>query len=200
MKLHLMRSNKLIKGALLGAVVGGALVSFLVVVTSESRFIADALLVLGTGGVIGGALCGAIVSKYGKMGIAIGGIIGGIGGCSLAAIGTIGYAAIPWPSPQPYSGVTAQVDWGGGSWGPSRIQTYTVAVSLDTIQQYYEGQMNRYCEDTWKFSNFSDSECPLCREADCKIRRLWLEQYFTVRLHPISEMQTEATHIDSWQD
>ena len=195
-----MQAKGIVKHALLGAGVGGGLASLLIVLTFESRFVVDALLVLGIGAMIGGALCGLIVSKYGTVGITIGGIVGGIGGCALAMIGTMIYAGLPWPSPQPYSGASVQMEGGAGSWGPSHVRTYTVAMPLNTIQQYYESQMKRYCENTWTFSTLSDSECYSCREASCKIRRLGLEQYFRVRLHPISETQTEVIQVDHWQD
>lgn len=195
-----MQGKSTIKHTILGACIGGGLVSLIVILTFESRFVVDALLVLGIGAMIGGGLCGLMASKYGTAGITIGGIIGGVGGCALAMIGTIFYAAIPWPAPQPYSGASVQMDGGAGSWGPSRVKTYTVAMPLNVIQQYYEGQMNRYCVDAWTFSTLSGSECSSCLEASCEIRRLGLEQYFRVRLHPISEVETEVIQIDHWQD
>ena len=93
-----------------------------------------------------------------------------------------------------------KLDGGAGSWGPSRVKTYAVAMPVNTIQRYYESQMNRYCVDAWKFTTLSEPECSSCIVASCKIRRLGLEQYFRVRLHPISETQTEVIQVDHWQD
>jgi hypothetical protein len=188
--------------AIIGAVIGCGIISPIVFLISESKFVIDTLLVLGTGGLIGGALCSVIFGAFGKeKGVVIGGVFGGLAGCVLASIGTIFYAAVPWPSPQPYPGVQTHLDGGVGSWGPSRIQTYTATLSLDSIQQYYEGQMNQHCIDDWKFETSSDPKSGLsCRQTECRIYRLGLEQYFRVSFCSVSDRQTEVTHIDSWQD
>jgi hypothetical protein len=195
------RTRKVVRRVAIGAAIGGIIASLMVVIFFEPRFVVDALQVFGPGGIIGGAICGAIAGMFeSKIGAVIGGVIGGMGGCVLAAIGTIFYAAIPWPSPQLYPGAQPLIEGGAGSWGPSRSQTYTVTLRLDDVQLYYEEQMNRYCEGTWRFEASSDAKRSLCREASCRVPRPLLEQYFRVRLCPTTERQTVVTHIDAWQD
>lgn len=195
------KSRKVVSRAAIGAATGGTIVSLFVVVNFQPRFIADALMVLGTGGLVGGAVCGAFLGMFGeKFGAAVGGVIGGIAGCVIATLGILLYTGVPWPSPRPYPGVETHIDWGGGSWGPARVQTYTVTLPLDEVQQYYEGQMNRYCENAWAFSVTPDPGYSFCRRAECKIRRLWLEQYFDVRLCSDTAEQTVVTQVDFWED
>jgi len=168
----------------------------------EPRFILDALMVVGTGGVIGGAFFGVIFGAFDdkRVGIVIGGIFGGIVGCGLTVVGTMVYTSMPWPSPQPYPGVEVQFDSDAGSWGVSRIQTYTTTMPLDAMQQYYDKQMRRYCEDSWQFETESDRQYSFCSEANCSIRRFWMEQYFSVHLCTATVTQTVVIQVDSWQD
>ncbi len=195
------RIRKVMRRAAIGAAIGGGIASLMVVVFFEPRFVVDALQVLGTGGIVGGAICGTIVGMLeSKVGVVIGGVRGGMGGCVLAAIGMVFYAAIPWPSPQPYPGAQPLIEGGGGSWGPSRSQTYTVTLRLEDVQLYYEEQMSQHCEGAWRFESFSDAKSPLCREAFCQVPRPLLEQYFRVHLCPTTGAQTVVTHIDTWQD
>jgi hypothetical protein len=199
------RLRRAISSAAIGTLIGGGIAGLIVVLTmfSESRFLGDALRVLGAGGAIGGAICGAIAGLFDntKTAVAIGGVMGGAGGCILAVIGAIWYSVIPWPSPQPYPGVEPIVNVGGGSWGVSRGQVYTVTVSLDDMQHYYEEEMERYCVDGWQFEASSDcGEHLVCRRAGCGIRRLWMEQYFRVILYSISESQTKVWQAEMWQD
>ena len=132
--------------------------------------------------------------------VLIGGF-GGIGCCILAVLGTAWYAETPWPSPQPYPSVDAHAKVEGGSEGPSRIQVYTVTLSLDDMQRYYEKQMSQYCEDNWQFE--ASPSCDryfACRSASCQVRRFWMRQHFRVDLYSVSPTQTMVTHADSWQD
>ena len=196
------RIHKVMIRAAIGAAIGGSVASFLaIIVVREPRFFADALQFFGTGGLIGGAILGAMIGAFSENGRKVGGIIGGVGGCILMMIAACLYASIPWPSPQPYPGVQTSIHWDGGSWGPSRVQTYTVTLSLDDMQQYYEEQMNRYCVSSSQFETLPDhEEYSLCREAGCEIRRLWLEQYFRVHLCSVPETGTVVTQMDMWQD
>jgi hypothetical protein len=197
----MMNFHDLTKRAVIGAAIGGSLVCLIVVSMAEARFLFETLMVLGSGGLIGGALCGIIFGALNKRaGVIIGGFVGGIAGCVLATVGTLFYAATPWPSPRPYPGAETHIELGGGSWGPSRVQTYVTTLPLDTVQHHYEDQMNQYCVDDWQFEGLSDTEYQLCRQADCQIFRLGLEQYFRVHLCSVSETQTMITHIDAWQD
>lgn len=187
--------------ALIGAALGGSLVYLFVLLVFESRFVFEALLALGSGGTIGGALCGIVLGAPNKRaGVIIGGLFGGIAGCILATIGILFYAKIPWPSPQPYPGVETQMTSGVGSWGLARTQAYTTTLSLGVMEQYYQGQMNQYCVDDWHFENLSDTKYELCHQADCRVPRLGLEQYFRVEVCSVSEAQTVITHVDMWQD
>jgi hypothetical protein len=196
-----MNFDKLASRALIGAIIGGSVVCLMVVLFAEARFFLKTLAVLGSGGVIGGALCGLVLGRANNwVGVIMGGLIGGIGGCALITVGIFFYTAIPWPSPQPYPGVETHMELGGGSWGPSRVQTYTTTLSFETIEQYYTGQMNQYCTGEWQFENIAKSQDQRCGQAACSIPRFGLEQYFTVRLCTLSETETLITHIDSWQD
>lgn len=189
----------------IGAIIGGGIASLIVIamMLPDPRFIADALKVLGTGGAIGGAICGAIIGLFAnvKIAVTVGGIAGGIGGCALAMIGTLVYTVTPWPSPRLYPGAQPVVNTGGGSWGISRSQVYTITVSLDTVQYYYHEEMGRYCEEDWQFETPADcDEYLACRQAECEIRRFWMEQFFRVTLCSVSESETVVYHADMWQD
>ena len=160
----MMKFHDLTNRAVIGAAIGGSLVCLIVVSISERRFLSETLIVLGSGGLIGGALCGIIFGALNKRaGVIIGGFVGGIAGCALATVGTFFYADTPWPSPRPYPSAETHIEWGGGSWGPSRVQIYTTTLTLDTVQHYYEEQMNRYCIDDWQFESSLDTEDQLCR-------------------------------------
>lgn len=112
------------------------------------------------------------------------------------------YPAYPWPSPHPYPGVEASVTEGSpGSWGLARTYEYQVDLSLEEIQQYYEKEMNQYCESEWAFEEVKYFEGFLhCRTAWCEIPRLWLGQSFHVDLCLVGEAQTKVFHTDFWQD
>jgi hypothetical protein len=199
------RVRRVIIRAAIGAAIGGGIAGLIVFITmaSEPRFVGDALKVLGTGGIIGGAICGAVSGLFenARVAVAIGGVAGGVGGCVLAMIGTIWYTFTPWPSPQPYPAVEPVTDIGGGSWGVSRSQIYTVTISLDDMQHYYEAEMERHCVSGWQFETSTDcGEYHTCRQARCEIRRLWMEQYFRVTLYPVSESQIKVYQADMWQD
>ena len=196
-----MDFDNLAHRALVGAAIGGGLVCLIIALTVEFRFFFEALMLLGSGGLLGGSLCGIILGTVNKRaGVVIGGLIGGLGGCAFVGIGTLFYASVPWPSPEPYPGVETHIEFGSGSWGPSRVQTYTSTLSLDAIQHYYEAEMSQHCANDWQFENSSDTEYQLCREAACSVPRLGLDQYFRVSLCSVSEKQTFITHVDSWQD
>ena len=189
--------------AAIGGAVGACVVSFIALMISEERFIVQTVMYLGTSGVIGGAIGGVTLGALydAKLIAAVGGIMGGIAGCILLTVGVVVYTVVPWPSPKPYPGAEVETQMGGGSWGASQSQAYTVTLSLDEIQQYYEEQMTRYCQGDWRFRALSECEgYSLCREAECEVRRLWLEQYFKVRLYSVSETDTEVFHVDTWQD
>ena len=198
--------KRVVSRAILGAIAGGGVASLIVILSmlSEPQFIADTLAVLETGGVIGGAACGAAVGLIGKNEkklVAVAGLAGGICGCILAMSVTVVYIAIPWPSPRPYPGAEAVLETGAGSWGVTRGQVYTVTVSMNTLQGYYEKQMNQYCEGDWKFEvpSFSDTYST-CLRATCEIRRPWMGQMFEVMLCPVSESKTVVHHLDMYQD
>ncbi len=198
-----MNSNhSVVNRAIIGGAIGGSIVTLIVPLFFEFRFIGSALAVLGTCGAIGGALFGAVLGKFSNtIGLAFGGIIGGLGGCILAGCGIAIYPNVPWPSPQPYPSVQIQTELGSvGSWGTARSQTYMAAHSIDTVRQYYEDQTQQYCINAWDFHPSPDTACRGCLEAECQIRRLGLEQYFRVRLRPVSENQVEVVHVDIWED
>ena len=153
------RIQKIAVHSAIGAIIGFCLVSILVLVFFETRFRSDAISVLGIGGLIGGAVCGAIFSPVNAktLSIVVGGV-GGIGGCILFAFGTLVYAATPWPSPKPYPNVEVDNHTGAGSWGLFQTQVYTVTIPLNDVQQHYDAQMQKYCETPWEYETFNDDE------------------------------------------
>ena len=188
-------------GALIGGTIGFALVCLIVVVIFfDSRLMTESLLIFGSGGLIGGALYGLFLGivEEKRAGVVIGGLIGGIIGCAFAGFGLLIYEGTPQPSPQPYPGFKTYTSSSSGSQASSRVQTYTAALSLDTLQQYYEDELDQYCADDWEFQNFSNTEDQPCLFADCKIPRLWYKQFFEVNLCSISETQTLIHHTDIW--
>jgi hypothetical protein len=193
-------------GAVLGAIAGGGIASLVVILSmlSEPRFIADALVVLGTGGIIGGAVCGAAIGLIGRGGkrLTLGiGLAGGMCGCILAMIATVVYTAVPWPSPQPYPGAEPVVGTGAGSWGVTRGQVYTITVSMNELRGYYEEQMDRHCESKWRFEVPSYSDVySTCLQATCEVHRPWMGQMFEVMLCPVSDSETVVHHLDMYQD
>jgi hypothetical protein len=104
------RIHRIMVRAAIGAIIGGCTVSAWVAMIAESRFFFDTLAVLGTGGLIGGAICGVIFGAFGgKIGLAMAGVLGGIVGCALMMFGMLWYVVTPWPAPEPYSDVEVQV-------------------------------------------------------------------------------------------
>jgi hypothetical protein len=122
----------------------------------------------------------------------------------------------PFSVPEPYPGVaTEEASTGFGNCG-NNVITYTVDVSIDDMQQYYEAQMTRYCAQTelrfltttldtdWQFE--IDTYCPdheECRSAECFIGHVeeWpptqqeymmplVAQHFFLKLLQESENQT----------
>jgi hypothetical protein len=194
-------SYTLVQRMLIGAALGGGIVSGYVFLSAPSRFWASGLAILGIGGAVGGAFLSAIVrSSSARVGIAIGGVIGGIGGCIFTAFLTMTYAGTPWPSPIPYPGVQTQIETGGGSAGIGRTQTYTVNLPLSDTVAYYEGQMRQYCVNDWEFKTKADSIYDECRVAQCDIRRWWMGQYFWVYLCAIDSNKTTVRQTVFWED
>jgi hypothetical protein len=121
----------------------------------------------------------------------------------LSIIGIFLYAGIPWPDPAPYPGVQVQEDTGcPRSFGCARTATYTVTLGIDELQEYYSQQMDRHCTSEWSFrpEPVYSGNYKLCRAAECKTRRLGLDQFFRVRLCITSGAETYAYQAILWED
>jgi hypothetical protein len=196
-------------GAVVGGIVAGVVMVIVMVDTSVAspslrRFV-EGVTILGAGGAIGGGVCGAGIGLFGdrKAIVVAVGVVGGLGGFCLTTASLLVYASSPWPAPQPYPGAESTASGVGavGSWGLVRSEEYTVSLPMDEVERYYGEEMRRYCTGEWQFQESSECEehCT-CREAECRIRRPWMEQYFRVTLRSISESQTSASQEDLWQD
>lgn len=197
------RIRRVVTGAAIGGAVGAVFGLLIALGFADDRFARQAMtdfsLIGLIVGVIGGIVLGALHAP--NLVIALGGMVGGLMAPFLLLVSVWIYSAIPWPSPRPYPSTAVETDTGGGSWGSSRFRTYTVALSLDDIQQYYEEQMRRYCQGEWQFqARPVFKEYWSCRETECRIRRLWREQYFGVTLCSVSEKETEVYQWDGWED
>jgi hypothetical protein len=186
----------------IGAAVGFCSVFAFVVFVQEARFFCTSLAILGTGGIIGGAICGATIGALdGKIALAVAGFMGGIGGCGLAMLGTIWYSGQPWPSPKPLpASGELLAETTVGSWGYSEFRTYTITLPLNTVQQHYETEMSKYCIGTWQFEPYQDEEYAPCVRSGCQIRRWGLEQFFEVHMCAISETESIVSQVSRWQD
>jgi hypothetical protein len=206
------RESKTVVLVVVGAAAGGGTVVFLALlwlVISSAPAEYFLLLLWGAGGLIGGAAFGLVLGKLAaKPGAVIGGVAGGIvGGVVVGLIVPVVmylYLSIPRPSPKPLPSVDKRAFTSGASWGFDRVQTYTVTLPIDQVQEHYEGQMARYCQEGWQFEIRSDcwefEEGIPCRFARCDIPRPVFDQYFTVTLYSLSETQTRVVHTDSWED
>jgi hypothetical protein len=75
------------------------------------------------------------------------------------------------------------------------------------MQQYYEEEMERYCESGWKFSKTKNA-CTnhlTCRVANCEIPRPFVEDAqsfisFIVYLRSISATKTNVIYIQTTYD
>jgi hypothetical protein len=187
----------------IGALVGGVATAIPAVLVSgpDSRFFAETVRGSAIAGVIGGMVCGLLLGVVTRSAALAG--VAGLGGSLLCCVGMIGAAFIyghsRWPSPQPYPGCEATVEIGGGSGSSAEIREYAVALSLEAVEQYYDGQMARYCVDEWDFSTSPWCESEGCVEATCAIRRLGREQFFQVTLFPLPGHGTRVRQIDSWE-
>ena len=64
------------------------------------------------------------------------------------------YEVTPVPSPAPYPGATVKQRWDNfreTASLSSDIFEYTVEQSLNEMEQYYRGEMQRYCAPGWEF-------------------------------------------------
>lgn len=187
----------------LGAVVAGGIAAAVVWVSSESaRFALDAARIFAVGGAIGGAVGGALAWWKGRSRLAlVAGALGAMLMCCLIALAVPIYTQIPWPSPQAFTGAEVTASMGGGSWGMTRIQKYTVQRSIDELRAHYERQMRLYCVGDWRFTPLPDCKgYTACLEAECRIRRPGMEQFFEVTLRATSDDQTECWQKSSWED
>lgn len=191
--------------AVIGAIAGGVLASLLAFLVnrglSPERLLGEALRSLGIAGVIGGAL-GAIL--YGIVGrrvahVVVAGLCGGLMCCVLMPFAAVVYYSNPWPSPQPYPGSDVSVDISQGSSHAGRTREYTIGLRPNEVQAYYSEQMAKYCVGEWQFGPAVWCSEEACREATCRIRRLWLEQFFMVTLIPVSDQVTKVRQVDSWE-
>lgn len=187
----------------LGAVVAGGIAAAVVWMSTESaQFALDAARIFAVGGAIGGAIGGALAWRRGQRRLAlVAGAIGAMLMCCLISLATPFYTQIPWPSPQAFPGAEVTVSTSGGSWGMTRIQEYTVQRSIDEVRAHYEREMRRYCVGQWRFAPLPDCKgYTTCLEAECRIRRPGMEQFFTVTLRATPDEQTECRQMNSWED
>ena len=120
---------------------------------------------------------------------------------------------IPRPSPNPYPGTEIFTQKGAvGSWRLWRSQMYTVTLSIDRMQEYYEGEMSHYCVNTGRFEPLSQESSSVlsqwlpdqienlsCREASCTIPRQETQE-FRVFLCQEQKLQTFVIQDDFWKD
>lgn len=85
------------------------------------------------------------------------------------------YEVTPVPSPAPYPGVTVKQRWDNfreTASLSSDIFEYTIERSLNEMEQYYRGEMERYCVPGWEFKD-TNVLCidgySICRTAECEI-------------------------------
>jgi hypothetical protein len=115
-------------------------------------------------------------------------------------------AAQPCPSPRPYSGLFGNMRWpypvetihGGGGWH-SRTETYYVTLSIDDLQQHYEHEMDRFCEDSPQLESSRDPQYSDCAVTYCTIRSGADPHLFWVYICPSTEGRWRVVHVDMWE-
>ncbi|MFN3821766.1 MAG: hypothetical protein ACK4OO_05480, partial [bacterium] len=127
------------------------------------------------------------------------GLVGGLCSCITVAVGVLLYAWTPWPAPRLYPGAEAVTYEGGGSWGIVKTQVYTLTVPLEALQQHYSKEMKRFCTRTGDFER-TEVDGIDCYQAECPIRRPWMEEFFIVSLCPLSDQETVVYHTVMWED
>jgi hypothetical protein len=126
----------------------------------------------------------------------------------------------PAPAPVLYPGVEPTVVYQSpGSCCQSQGHFYTVDTELPKIQSYYEAQLVLFCKDDWEFKalpekgyrehglyNLSFYDLSFykategCRFANCEIRRLSRDQWFSVVLCADEPTQTFVIQWNTWED
>lgn len=126
----------------------------------------------------------------------------------------------PAPAPVRYPRVEPTVEYQSpGSCCQSIGQFYTVNTELPKIQSYYEAQLTLFCKGDWEFKplpeegyrehgvynrSFYDlsvyKATEGCRSANCEIRRLSRDQWFSVVLCADEPTQTFVIQWNTWED
>jgi hypothetical protein len=106
------------------------------------------------------------------------------------------YTTARRPAPKPYPGaeVSEPLIAIGGGRREYKFE-YTVDLSLDDLQEYYEKQFEEYCvDDDWQFSP-TENACVgyvECRVASCDIA---YSQWFLIYLRSVSRTRTNVLYI-----
>jgi hypothetical protein len=119
------------------------------------------------------------------------------------------YEVTPVPSPAPYPDATVKQRWDNfreTASLSSDIFEYTVERSLNDMEQYYRGEMQRYCAPGWEFKD-TNALCTdgysICRTAKCEIVKPLTKgtQFFEVylRVAPNSS-KTNIIYFEITQD
>jgi hypothetical protein len=110
--------------------------------------------------------------------------------------GLVYYDTARRPAPKPYPGaeVSEPLIAIGGGRREYKFE-YTVDLSLDDLQEYYERQFEEYCvDDDWQFSPTENAcvNCVECRVASCDIA---YSQWFLIYLRSLSRTRTNVLYI-----
>ena len=184
-------NNNRIRSTLTGATTGVVVSVLLIAMIVRDNFalIDPFVLILIAGGFVGGGVVGLLVhTARGYPLLAAGlGMIGGMAGCSLSFLLFWIYSGIAWPSPPLHpTALDVTKSTGGGSWARSQTTRYNTSLSADEIEAYYVDKMPAFCIDEWTFQDVSTRSDERYREAECRIRRIGFEQYFTVQIIRVS--------------